>query len=355
MLCLVLNKGGHASFSPLQGRRTAREERAEAMTVDDFFRRLFGAEVADVVANSLMRGIYAGDAKRLGLREVFPRLVDLQNRHGSLLEALLKEQLSRSSPPPLVTSRLHARALEERWFLWGLEGGMQTLIEALVDDLTARGAKLRTNTVCPPAAFTPSLSCQVGELSFDHLLLAVPAPACLHLLSGHAAFPDLKPLLSSLHYADVAIVGLEYEGDVLPVQGFGHLIPSWELPHVLGTTYDSCIFPTEGTRIGTMFGGAWFEAHCAGMTEADFVTAARDAARTQLGIGGAPRRVYYRLNRACIPQPEVGHARRVAEARRALEGCPHSVRLVGSAFDGVSLNDCARSGWQVAESLTREQ
>ena len=39
------------------------------------------------------------------------------------------------------------------------------------------------------------------------------------------------------------VVNLVYESDVLPMAGFGYLVPSHAPEHILGVVFDSCVFP----------------------------------------------------------------------------------------------------------------
>ncbi|GCB77331.1 hypothetical protein scyTo_0021091 [Scyliorhinus torazame] len=80
--------------------------------------------------------------------------------------------------------------------------------------------------------------------------------------------PIWEPLCESLRKiasVSVAVVNLEYKGLVLPVWGFGHLIPSHESSEILGVVYDSCSFPQQDqvgpptTRLTVMMGGSWFQ------------------------------------------------------------------------------------------------
>jgi len=56
-------------------------------SIGSFVRRRFGAEAADYLADPLLAGIHAGDAERLSVRALFPRLVDAEQRSGSVLRA----------------------------------------------------------------------------------------------------------------------------------------------------------------------------------------------------------------------------------------------------------------------------
>jgi len=56
-------------------------------SIGAFMTRRFGAEAATYLAEPLLAGIHAGDVDRLSVRALFPRLVDAERTHGSLLRA----------------------------------------------------------------------------------------------------------------------------------------------------------------------------------------------------------------------------------------------------------------------------
>lgn len=82
-----------------------------------------------------------------------------------------------------------------------------------------------------------------SSLEADHIISAIPAPALSKLLPAEAA--PLARVLSTITAVSVAVVNLQYRGAHLPVQGFGHLVPSSEDPGVLGIVYDSVAFPEQ--------------------------------------------------------------------------------------------------------------
>src|SRR5688572_24853041 len=59
----------------------------EDESVASFVRRRFGDEAVDYIADPLLAGIHAGDADRLSMRALFPRLVDAERQHGSVIRA----------------------------------------------------------------------------------------------------------------------------------------------------------------------------------------------------------------------------------------------------------------------------
>ena len=61
----------------------------------------------------------------------------------------------------------------------------------------------------------------------------------------------LKTLLNKIECVNMVIVNLFYEQDVLPVQGFGYLIPSKEKSPILGCIFDS-VFNKPGQNSSTL-------------------------------------------------------------------------------------------------------
>ena len=82
-------------FTPLGKTRMAAEALMPARDWDDgddesiaaFVGRRFGREAVDYLAEPLLAGIHAGDVDTLSVRLLFPRLVDTERQHGSLLRA----------------------------------------------------------------------------------------------------------------------------------------------------------------------------------------------------------------------------------------------------------------------------
>ena len=66
--------------------------------------RRFGAEATTYLAEPLLAGIHAGDVDRLSVRALFPRLVDAERKHGSLLRAFRNPSAIRNPPSAMRTA-----------------------------------------------------------------------------------------------------------------------------------------------------------------------------------------------------------------------------------------------------------
>ena len=85
------------------------------------------------------------------------------------------------------------------------------------------------------------------QIRVDHVISGLPAHELAMVLPK--AWEPLANDLANIQAVTVAVVNLEYEGNVVPVDGFGFLVPSSDSIQVLGIIFDSCAFP-ENNRLG---------------------------------------------------------------------------------------------------------
>ncbi|ELV13283.1 Protoporphyrinogen oxidase [Tupaia chinensis] len=195
-----------------------------------------------------------------------------------------------------------------------------------------------------------------SSLEADHIISAIPASALSELLPAEAA--PLAGVLRTISAVSVAVVNLQYRGARLPVQGFGHLVPSAEDPGVLGIVYDSVAFPEQdgsppGLRVTVMLGGSWLQTLAAGgaLSQELFQQQAQEAAATQLGLKEPPSHCLVHLHKNCIPQYTVGHWQKLEAAKQFLAAQRLPLTLAGASYEGVAVNDCIESGRQAAFSV----
>src|SRR5262249_1990420 len=95
-------------------------------SIADFARRRAGKE-AGLLADALVTGIYAGDPAQLSIRACFPRLVALEEQHGSILKGL-----ARNARMPRREAKLKGEPLPRRGYqMWSVRDGLRGLIETL--------------------------------------------------------------------------------------------------------------------------------------------------------------------------------------------------------------------------------
>lgn len=274
--------------------------------------------------DSLCRGVFAGNSRELSIRSCFPSLFQAEQTHRSILLGLLLG--AGQSPQP--DSSLIRQARAERWSQWSLRGGLEVLPQALHNHLASKGVTvLSGQPVCglslqPEGRWKVSLG--DSSLEADHIISAIPASELSKLLPAEAA--PLARILSTIKAVSVAVVNLQYRGACLPVQGFGHLVPSSEDPTVLGIVYDSVAFPEQdgnppSLRVTVMLGGYWLQKlKAAGhqLSPELFQQQAQEAAATQLGLKEPPSHCLVHLHKNCIPQYTIGHWQKLDSAMQFL-------------------------------------
>lgn len=154
-------------------------------SVWDFAKRRFGRKVADRLIDPMVKGIYAGDAKKLSVAHCFPSLKALE---GKFLTMLFKKKGDLR--------------------LFTLKKGMSTLIDRLATDVI-----FNTEIV------------NLEELDADFVFDARP--------------PQDIPC------ASIDVTNVAFETSVLKKSGFGFLVPSSQNSPILGAIFDSEVFPQQ--------------------------------------------------------------------------------------------------------------
>jgi oxygen-dependent protoporphyrinogen oxidase len=150
----------------------------------------------------------------------------------------------------------------------------------------------------------------------------------------------------------------------MPIHGFGYLIPktaSEENPeNALGVIIVSDGVQGQdigkyesGVKLTVMLGGHYWRERKSYPSDDELLTAAKSVVARDLGITAEPAIHRVTLQRDCIPQYEVGHWKRVQRLEGYLESTfgRDRFRIVGSAVDGVGVNDCVLSARRAAQRM----
>ncbi|TMS11225.1 Protoporphyrinogen oxidase [Larimichthys crocea] len=328
-------------------------------SIHSFVSRRLGKELADVAVDSLCRGVFAGDSRKLSVRSCFPPLYNAEQHRGSLTLGML---LGSGPTPVIPPGPLAQKAIKELWAQWSLKRGVESFPESITEYLQ-RSGRVQLQREAAVKQISPSASgwkihLEDGVILADHVISALPAKALSSVLPSSCQL--LIEHLQDIFTATVAVVNLEYEGSILPVEGFGHLLPSSEDLGLLGVIYDSVAFPQHNrpngqtTRLTVMMGGAWFQevfGSPESVTEQCLLAKATEAVHCHLGVTTAPIWSWVALQKNCIPQYYHGHFRRVESMRSFIRKNNLSLSLIGSSYDGVSVNDVIFIGRKAVEEL----
>lgn len=301
-------------------------------TVREFVTRRLGREVADVLADAAVTGIYAGDPARLSASACFSKMTKAEKEHGSLLRAMRAKRGSSGGG------------------LCSFRDGMEELPRALAARLEGR-IRLRARVVELAIDHGVRVRTESGDhLAGDSIVLALPAARAAELVTPFA--PDAATPMQAIERARVAVVGLSFAREQVghPLDGYGYLAPGGR-SEILGCLFESTVFegraPEGRVLLRVMLGGAR-QPSLPRRDEAGWVRAALEGVRAVLDITGEPAWSCAVLHDHAIPQYEVGHLARVSAIESALEPHPH-VRLAGASYRGVSVNQISANAPGIAE------
>ncbi len=307
-------------------------------SIDAFARRRAGAEVADVLADAFVTGIHAGDPKLLSVRAAFPRLVDLEARHGSVTKGFAAAARERRA-----AAKARGEAYQRPGKMWSFREGLQVLVDTLRDRLPRPpvcGVSVRRLERQGAGWRVRGDGRECWEA--DAVVLACPAYEQAAILGDLDA--DLAADVGAIAYNRVAVVALGYRrGDVAsPIDGFGYLVPRRDRRDLLGVQWCSSIFPDRappGAVLLRAMCGGWSRPEMVDWDDAKLLGAVRAELAVAMGVTAAP--VFHRIVRwdRAIPQYHVGHLGRVARIEERTRRHP-GLFLAGNAYRGVALNDC---------------
>ncbi len=318
-------------------------------SVEAFVCRRVGREFFQYAIDPMTAGIYAGDPAALSVRHAFPKVWALEKEFGSLLKGTFgrmwaaRKSGARRFQSRLISFREGIQALPLR-LARKLGEAVTTEVQLLSIQPSDQGWQV---DFAHPRGVT-SITCR-------QLVVTVPTYRLPEL-----PFPDKLrrsvQSLADLPYAPVATVacGFAREAIAHPLNGFGMLIPTQENWNVLGTLFQSSLFPGRAPEgkvlLSSFLGGALYP---------QLVLYGNSQARLQivletleklLGLRGKP--VFHRetLWPKGIPQYNLGHDRYL-QTLQEIEGTWPGLHLVGNYRDGVGAGDCLHNGLRLAARI----
>jgi oxygen-dependent protoporphyrinogen oxidase len=299
-----------------------------------FVRRRFGEEAAEYLADPLLAGIHAGDAERLSMRALFPRLLEAERQAGSVIRSF---------------RRLRAKPSEQGAFV-SLPGGIGELVDALAGALTPGTITLSARATELRRASMYAVETTAGSFEARAVILGVPAYVAGNLLRGFDT--TVAGLCDGIAYASTATVAFGYRREQIrhPLRGSGFVVPRVERSPLLAATWVTSKWPgraPEGHALVRAFLGGGRDPRRLERTDEELIGVAREALEETLDIEGTP--IFSRIFRWTrqSPQYEVGHLERVAAIEQRMSAIA-GVFLTGSGFRAIGIPDCIADGRETA-------
>ncbi len=322
-------------------------------SLGSFVRRRFGREALERVAQPLVGGIYASDPDQLSLSATMPRFKEMERARRSVSWAMWSEQRRRARKGPGGSGA--------RWSLFvTLRGGMQELIETLGQRLPE--GSVHVNTPVTRLVRNESKKpwrIETGgkdSIEADGVILAAPAYRSSEMLSSIA--PEAAQALSQIAYASTATASFGYRREDFPgaLDSFGFVVPAIENRKIMACTFSSVKYPgraPEGRVLLRAFIGGMLQPELFHDDDPTIEKNVRAELADLLGVRAAP--LFSRIWRhpRSMPQYHVGHGKLVQRIESALEPFP-GLALAGSAYHGVGISDCVRTGEEAAAAVIQQ-
>lgn len=316
---------------------------AEEESVAAFVQRKLTPELLEKLVGPFVSGIYAGDPERLSLRAAFPQFYDAESQAGSIVRGMVRlgKQIKQTGKP--------------RRTVFTFRDGNETLVRTLAAKI---GPALRTNVRATrivrreDASFDVQLetSGQPETVSTKRLILATPTDVTGKLLAGLDY--SFESLLKRVEYAPVAVVSLGYRRSEIrhSLNGFGFLVPRSAGLRVLGTVWNSSLFPgrtPEGHVLMTSFVGGVTDPAAAELRPAELANLVHGQISPLLSASANPVFSNVTVWPRAIPQYNLGHLDRMAAVTKLLKNCP-GVWLTGNYLRGPAVGSCVEQAIFIA-------
>ncbi|MFD3165916.1 protoporphyrinogen oxidase [Herpetosiphon sp. NSE202] len=321
----------------------ARQSNADE-SLADFVRRRFGAEALDKLGEPLMSGIHNAESDRQSLEATFPRFIEAERSHGSVIRGIRAAKVKAGKPKGQQLSPFIS-----------LRGGIEQLITTLVDQLTV---ELRTNCGVQELRYDPTnapayqLTLDDGSrVDADVVVLAVPSYAAATLVQPWAE--ALAERLQAIRYVSTGTVSLAFRRSesTMAFDSYGLVIPRSEHRLINAVTINSRKFagraPADYMLLRAFVGGSKHP-EVLRLDDQRLTELVRDQLKAIFGLDAEP--VWSGVARwnEANPQYDVGHFQRMDQLEAL---CPEGLLLCGSGFRGVGIPDCVRQAQTTAATI----
>ncbi|KAG5870504.1 hypothetical protein JTB14_006836 [Gonioctena quinquepunctata] len=323
-------------------------------SIYDFVNRRFGKEFAEYLISPMICGICAGDSKQISVNFLMKTLFDYEQKYGSICGGLVRNMFKGRTKEQDLCS-LARRVKKERWSVYSLKGGIETLTKTLERNIRKNNVNIELNSKCKDMEIFPdNVILQVDDcknISTENVISALPAEQLGIIIQKQ--HPALSELLYKIKSVSVGVVNLHFDKKLISNEGFGFLVPPSEKLPILGVTFDSCCFPNgENTVLTVMMGGTWFE-ELFGKNPSEKVLfkTAMDQLKTILNINENPVQYKVSILKNCIPQYTVGHNENVENINNYIQKHELPLLLCGASYYGVGVNDVILSSRNAVDRL----
>lgn len=312
-----------------------------------FVTRRLGRECLEKIAEPLVAGIHTSNPDNMSILAIFPRFVEMEQKHGSLIKGMLAAM--KKVPPPDPSKR-------RMTYFMSLKGGMQQLTDRCVA-LIGR-ERIRTSSEVRSIVRAQDgyrLLVNGRAEPFDEVVISTPSFTTSEIV--RELDPELSDRLKTIEWSSTAIINLAFRRSDITVKlpGFGFIVPKVEGRRINATSWSSVKWsfraPDDHLLLRSFVGGGHHE-ELVFEDDATLVNTVLDELRHIAGISAQP--VFSKVYRwfKGMPKYTVGHLERMARINE-MKNKYQGIHLIGCSYRGIGIGDCVRSGFDAAADIAK--
>ncbi len=317
-------------------------------SLESFVTRRMGRECLDRLAEPLVGGVNGSDPAQMSLAATYPRLLEMEQQHGSLVRGFLAqkkkvEEMRKKYPPK--------PGAKPRTFFSSFIQGLQFLTDRMADaagrDHIRTGAAATSLARLADGRWTVGL--ETGEtLEGDAVIVATEVWAAEELVRTIDA--ETADLLATIPSSSSATVLFAFDEADCPFDKNWHgiLSPGIEDRAVTGVTLMSSKWPERAPRGRVLlrgFVGGARDPEIVLKADGEIVEIALAELTELIGVRAGAKPLYTRVFRweRGMPQYTLGHLDRVDAIEERAQATP-GLALAGGGYRGVGVPNCLESG-----------
>ncbi len=327
-------------------------------SLESFVTRRMGRECLNRLAEPLVGGVNGSDPATMSLAATYPRLLEMEQQHGSLVRGFLaqrkKVEEMRAKYPPKPGEK-------RRTFFSSFRPGLQYLTDRMAD--AAGREHIRTGVAATSLERLADGRWRVGvsegdAIDGDAVILASEVWAAEDLVRD--VDDELAELLGTIPSSSSATVLMAFDEADCPFDKRWHgiLAPGIEGRAVTGVSLMSSKWPDrapEGRVLLRGFVGGARDPEIVLKSDDEIVAIALAELTELLGICEGAQPLFARVFRweRGMPQYTLGHLDRVDEIEARVAELP-GLALAGGGYRGVGVPNCLESGEQAVTKVLGE-
>ncbi|MBF0299004.1 MAG: protoporphyrinogen oxidase [Oligoflexia bacterium] len=349
---------------------TPQEKIPANQNIFDFFATRFSNKFAENLIIPLVSGIYAGDARKVIMKNAFPKIYEFALNSNSLLLGAIKTLLRKKQKQQQNKQNNHKESFQAN-NLASFKDGLNILSNTIYKNFEKQVILNSTVTSISKDNFKKMWIIKTANESYTckNLINTLPAISFAELLlSDDLWFNELKSYLKNINYSSVIIVHLTYNKSDIKNKnrGFGFLNTHennlLKRPlRILGTLFSSYMFPSRTStnqELFTVFLGGDLYPQIKQLSDKEIIDLAHTELTKILQINASIANEHSILRwDLAIPQYDQNHLQFkdwINRDENTKEYIKNNLYWSTNYWGGISVPDCMINAKNIAQNILEE-